>query len=213
MRAIFRLIFFVGSIILAPFYFIKLKNLLFATNLKDPIQLYFWISFIGATLFFYAFMKSGSFFAIYEHELTHIIWGLLFFKSPRGFSVEEDYGGVVEIEGGNFLIALSPYFFQTLNFIMIPLLFLLKNRFHLYYFILFGILLGYHTSSTIKESWPGQPDFRVAGKLFSYVFIIFANLITYGVIFAFVQRRYEGMWLYLKSGFIFAVEFIKKLSI
>jgi hypothetical protein len=108
-------------------------------------------------------------------------------------------GGVVEIYKGNFLIVLAPYFFQTINFLLLPLYFLIKESYTLIFFIIFRIALGYHTSSTIKEFSLNQPDVKVVGVLFSIAFLIFANIITYGFLFSFVIGGWDlAMFFYKK---------------
>jgi hypothetical protein len=80
LRLIFRLVFFVGSIVLTPFYFIELLKVVRMFKLSDPIQFYFLIAFVISGFFFLFFLSLGNFFFIFEHEMTHILWGLLFLK-------------------------------------------------------------------------------------------------------------------------------------
>ncbi len=201
LRVIFRLVFFVGSIILTPFYFIELLKVVRMFKLSDPIQFYFLIAFIASSLFFFIFSKEGGFFSIFEHEITHIFWGILFLKSPRRLLVEKNVGGEVEIYRGNFLIILAPYFFQTINFLLLPLYFFIKESYYFIFFIIFGIALGYHTSSTIKEFSLNQPDLKIVGILFSIVFLIFANIVTYGFLFSLVVGGWELAASFIKNGF------------
>ena len=85
------------------------------------VLLVFFLPF-GATavLFLFMPMLAGSFFAIMEHELTHMLFAVLTFHKPRGLDVNQDVGGSFSFEGkGNWLIALAPYFFPTFLFVNI----------------------------------------------------------------------------------------------
>ena len=65
-----------------------------------------------------------------------------------------------------------------------------------YYLVLFGIFIGYHLIVTLFEIHPKQTDFEVAGPIFSICFIPGANLLIYGMLFAYLQKGWLGMLAY-----------------
>jgi hypothetical protein len=77
---------------------------------------------------------------------------------------------------------------------------LLKTEYYNYFFIALGLFTGYHTSSTIKETRISQPDIQKYGALFSFIVIIFGNIICYGLILVFTQEQWPGFLSFLKSG-------------
>ena len=193
-------IYFYGSVFLV---------LLQQISLNDSFQLIFWISFGISAVIFFIFLSSSSFFAIFEHELTHNIWAVLTFNKPVGFHVRKGEGGLFEYHGkGNFLITLSPYFFLTFSFIALPFYLIIKEEFYLYFFIVLGIFTGYHTSSTIKETKLQQPDLKVNGYFVSIVVIILGNILNYGLIIAFTIGGWGKMWEFLRSGMLEFGEFV-----
>ena len=77
-----------------------------------------YICFFGGVVFSLlivsVYRKKLEFFSTFEHELTHNIWAMLFFRKPMGFHVNKDGSGLFEfIPGGKFsdiFISLAPYF-------------------------------------------------------------------------------------------------------
>jgi len=71
--------------------------------------------FFAGSILWLLFGRFLQFFHVLEHELTHLLFGLLLFKKPKAISAS-DQGGRTELYGGNFIITLAPYFFPTLSF-------------------------------------------------------------------------------------------------
>lgn len=201
------------SIVFIPliyFYGGSLWDLIKVISFDNPVQLAFVIALIGSTLLFAIFLRNGSFLAIFEHELTHNLWAIFTFKKPVGFQVFKDQGGRFYAEGGrNYMISLSPYFFLTFSFMFMPLFLFIQPSYYKSFMVVLGILTGFHTSTTIKETSFRQPDLEDYGLAFSFVFIIFGNIISYGIILSFVTGSWEGIKDFLVSGIIGLSSFVR----
>ncbi len=114
------------------------------------------------------------------HELTHAIWGLLFGAVPSKLKVSES-GGSVNLTKSNMLITLAPYFFPFYTFVVIvaalvtyafirPLPFL-----PLWMFVI-GFTWAFHVLFTLETLAQQQPDVKLYGRVFSWVFIFLANI-------------------------------------
>lgn len=161
----------------------------------------FFLPFAIVVIFFLIMPSlSGSFFAIVEHELTHMLFAVLTLHKPKGLDINQDVGGSFSFIGkGNWLIALAPYFFPTFTFLlMIGLIWYEKIYGALppYRLVLFGIFIGYHFIVTLFEIHPKQTDFEVAGPVFSICFIPGANLVIYGMLFAYLLKGWIGIAAY-----------------
>ena len=113
------------------------------------------------------------------HELTHALWGLLFGAVPTRLRVGEQ-GGSVNLTKSNVLITLAPYFFPFYTFVValaalavyafvrpLPLL-------PLWMFAV-GFTWAFHVLFTIETLAQQQPDVKLYGRVFSWVFIFLAN--------------------------------------
>lgn len=145
-----------------------------------------------------------------EHEMTHTLFALLTLHPVHGMSVEDHGGGSVRISGGgNWLIALAPYFFPLAAVGMILLcLFVhaITGGIPEWVYVGMGCAVAYNLFSLAQQVHPGQTDFRVAGYLFSICFLPGANMLVYGTIFAFVERGFPGIhffyrlfWYYIEK--------------
>ncbi len=114
------------------------------------------------------------------HELTHAIWGLMFGAVPSKLRVSES-GGSVNLSKSNMLITLAPYFFPFYTFVVIlaalvvyvfarPLPFLPLWMFAV------GFTWAFHILFTLETLSQKQPDVKLYGRIFSWVFIFLANL-------------------------------------
>ena len=135
--------------------------------------------------------RKLSFFATFEHELTHLIFSILMFQRPRSFYASERRGHV-SCDTGNFIDGLAPYYFPTFSYMLLGAYPLLKSSSHAYFFPLLGFFTGYHLVSNIAEFEVRQSDIRRSGVLFSIVFCIFAGMLTFGFLMAFVIGGFRG---------------------
>jgi hypothetical protein len=118
---------------------------------------------------------------IFAHELSHALWGLLFGAKISRIRVKEDHGSV-ELSKTNFLITLAPYFFPLYTVIII----LLYNTLWLFYDVrpyillwlgLIGFTWSFHVTFTVNALLQKQTDVQQQGRIFSYVFVYFANIL------------------------------------
>lgn len=149
-------------------------------------------------------------FATFEHEMTHVLFGLVFLKIPRSINVSH-IGGSVTMIGGNFLITLAPYFFPTLSFALLLLLPAVDVEwFQIYSFIL-GASVSFHLASTKGEIHLNQIDLRKAGLWFCSIFLPVANMVCYGAVSVVVLSPGEsflGYWWSGASETIHAIRFL-----
>ncbi len=160
---------------------------------------------IGSGAFFLIWIlilaRRDSFWSVVEHELTHAVFALMFFKKVRTLNADRRRGGLVKVEGGNFVIALAPYFFPLLSvFIILIKPLVLTN----YQWLLNGILgftLMFHLLYLFGEFHPSQPDLQETGFLFSATVIIFFNLFFIGLSFASLSGQWGSMADFIRLGF------------
>ena len=114
------------------------------------------------------------------HELTHAIWGIAFGARPSRLRVSES-GGSVNLTKSNMLITLAPYFFPFYTFLVIVVA-LITSAFirplpclPLWMFAV-GFTWAFHVLFTIETLAQRQPDVKLYGRIFSWVFIFLANV-------------------------------------
>lgn len=168
---------------------------------NGDVLLNFFLPF-GAVIVLFLFIPglAGSFFAIMEHELTHMLFAVLTFHKPRGLDVDQDRGGSFSFEGrGNWLIALAPYFFPTFWFVIVlfmPLFLPFFGKEPEFYVSLLGIFMGYNFISTLLSIHPKQTDFKVAGYLFTALFLPGVTCLKYGILFCYSIHGAKGLEAY-----------------
>lgn len=182
-------------------YGIALANIVPGLNISDPFLRYFFYGFGVFIPLWIIWWRKRSFFSTFEHELTHLLVGILFFKRPHGFAVSESEGGIVSLYGGNFLITLAPYFLPTFTYILLPFYLIIDPKLHLYYFAVLGFLTSYHIFSTIQEFSYKQSDIVKSGRVFSTFFLISANIFVYGFLIAFIIGGFREGGLFIERGF------------
>ena len=143
---------------------------------------------------------GGSFLSILEHEVTHMLFAILTFHSPQDINVKRGFGGNFIYSGrGNWLISIAPYFFPTSAVLVIG-----AGGLYAFsgqtppdsYWLILGLMTGYHLISTLDEIHLGQTDFKLAGYLFSLLFLPGANLIIYGLLMAYACHGFSGFGIY-----------------
>jgi len=114
------------------------------------------------------------------HELTHAIWGLLFGAVPSRLRISES-GGSVNLTKSNMLITLAPYFFPFYTFVVVIAAIVTYAFFRplpwlpLWMFMV-GFTWAFHVLFTIETLSQRQPDVKLYGRVFSWVFIFLANV-------------------------------------
>jgi len=128
----------------------------------------------------------GSFLSTLEHELTHALFALATFHKVTGLRATWWSGGHVSYQGtGNWLITIAPYFFPTICLFLLAASVLLPAALLSPVGALMGATIGYHVTSTYRETHSGQSDLMKVGWLFGLLFLPTANIISYGVLLSF----------------------------
>jgi hypothetical protein len=159
---------------------------------------------IGAGAFsltwFVFLSRKESFWSVVEHELTHAIFALMFFKKVRTINADRRRGGLVKVEGGNFVIALAPYFFPLLSVIIIAVKPLIFSTYQWLLNGLLGFTLMFHLLYLLNEFHPSQPDLQQTGFLFSTVVVLFLNLFFIGLSLASLPGQWTNMADFVSLG-------------
>lgn len=193
----------------APFLFYgfgsQTLRLISKTSFGNPRWLWF---LAGAAIFFPCwflakrlFHSGWCYLQTLEHELTHLLIGLLFLKIPTGIRVSAHEGGEVRQIGfgttGQIWVTLAPYFFPTVSIaVLIFAYFAGLNT-----LLLLGIL-GWTTAFHLITNWSEtnfrQSDLQKAGILKTILILPAMNLICYGAVLAFVadgSKGFENFWI------------------
>lgn len=168
-----------------------------------------WLAFlIGVGIFFPClviakrlFHSGWCYLETLEHELTHLLIGLLFLKIPTGIRVSAHEGGEVRQIGlgttGQIWVTLAPYFFPTLSVAV-----LIIAYFSGFNTLLLLSILGWTTAFHLITNWSEtsfrQPDLQKAGILKTILILPVMNLISYGAVLAFVangSKGFNNFWL------------------
>ena len=115
------------------------------------------------------------------HELTHALWGLLFFARPSDLTVTAS-GGSVKLSKTNLLITLAPYFFPFYTFVVIvcalvTAAFLRPLPCLPLWLFLIGFTWAFHVLFTVETLGRRQPDVKAYGRVFSWTFIFLVNVV------------------------------------
>lgn len=176
---------------------------------------------IGFALFFPVYLFASktmpsvwNYLAVLEHELTHLLAGLLFLKVPVGFRVTAHQGGEVRHVGfgttGQTWITLAPYFFPTVALFVLVIALVLN--FEIATLI---ALLGWTTAFHLVTNWAEtsfrQPDLKKAGFAKSVLILPVMNLLCYGSILSFVASGSSGFLNFWSGGFSRSVDFANLL--
>ena len=114
------------------------------------------------------------------HELTHALWGLVFFARPSDLKIGAD-GGSVRLSKTNMLITLAPYFFPFYTFVVIvcalfTAAFLRPLPCLPLWLFLIGFTWAFHVLFTLETLGTRQPDVKTYGRVFSWTFIFLVNV-------------------------------------
>ena len=154
--------------------------------------------YILAWLFY--FSKRKSFWSILEHELTHALFALIFFKRIHYISASKHKGGMIKVDSGNVIIALAPYFFPLLTIILLILKPFLLSKHQPYLNFLLGFTYFFHLLHVFREFHFDQSDIRESGIIFSSIIILFLNIFFLGLILAALSGAWTTIAEYLELG-------------
>jgi hypothetical protein len=177
-----------------------------------------WLAFLAGLAVFFPclfvarrfFSSAWSYLETLEHELTHLLIGLLFLKIPVGIRVSAHEGGEVRQIGfgstGQTWVALAPYFFPTISlFVLIVAYFVDLNT--KTFLAVLGWTTAFHLITNWSETSFRQPDLQKAGILKTLLILPVMNLISYGSILAFVAGGRKGFANFWFEGFRNAFDF------
>ena len=162
------------------------------------------------------------------HELTHAMWGLLFGAKPSDLRVGAG-GGSVRLSKSNLLITLAPYFFPFYTFIVVvaallTYAFLRPLPFMPLWMFLVGFTWAFHVLFTIETLTQRQPDIKLYGRMFSWVFIFLVNAfivmawlavttpLTFPQLFGFLAHRTIASYAAVAEAAAGAVKFLIDLK-
>jgi hypothetical protein len=157
---------------------------------RSPFVLGFGVMLVGMTVCHRA--RFVQFWATLEHEFTHALFAWLTLVrvtelwTSDGSSTTEGRRavGLVRLDGSNWLISISPYFFPTAAVVLISATWVLAEVPTSTASLLTGCATGWCVVSTWHETHSGQSDLQNAGWIFSALFLPGANILSYGLILA-----------------------------
>lgn len=167
--------------------------------------------FVGAAVFFPClfvarrlFSSAWNYLETLEHELTHLLIGLLFLKIPVGIRVSAHEGGEVRQIGlgttGQTWVTLAPYFFPTISLAVLVVAYF-ANINTLTLLGILGWTTVFHLVSNWGETSFRQPDLQKAGILKTILILPVMNLICYGAVLSFVAGGSKGFGSFWREGF------------
>ena len=170
-----------------------------------------WLAFLAGLVIFFLclfvakrlFLSAWNYLETLEHELTHLLIGLLFLKIPVGIRVSAHEGGEVRQIGfgstGQTWVTLAPYFFPTISlFVLIFAYFIDLNP--KTFLAVLGWTAAFHLVTNWSETSFRQPDLQKAGILKTLLILPVMNLISYGSILAFVADGRKGFGTFWYEG-------------
>jgi hypothetical protein len=162
-----------------------------------------WLAFLAGLVIFFPclfiarnlFHSAWSYLETLEHEITHLLIGLLFLKIPVGFRVSAHEGGEVRQIGfgstGQTWVTLAPYFFPTISLFFLVVAYFIDINQKTFLAVL-GWTTAFHLITNWSETSFRQPDLQKAGILKTLLILPVMNLISYGSILAFVADGRKG---------------------
>ncbi len=181
LEKVFKLIMLLFCPFLAYGFSIAIYRILQTSELP-PQSLTFIVGFASFLVFWQIFKRKLQVVCTFEHEITHLLFGLLFLKVPKGFKVTMHDGGHVKLSGSNFLIYLAPYFFPTISYFLLLFLYFIPSEYYPIFYGILGASLAFHLVSTWSELHLKQTDLQKSGMIFSSIFLPVANLVFYGAL-------------------------------
>ncbi|MFQ5887447.1 MAG: M50 family metallopeptidase, partial [Candidatus Hydrothermarchaeales archaeon] len=153
--------------------------------------------------------------SMFEHELDHAFWSLLFGGRIKKLHVSRD-DGMVWLTKTNFIITLAPYFFPLFTFIVVAVSYFVDESYILWAFFMIGFTLAFHMLTSAESLRVKQSDITKTGVVFSIPFIFIANLFVLILVMKFISpsnisisRFLETSWRYTHALFDLLIMQIK----
>lgn len=127
---------------------------------------------------YFAFLKRKlTFYENMIHELTHLLFAIIFFNKITGFHVTED-SGLVQYNGKkNFIILLSPYFFPLIPLLLIFICNYLHGDYQVFGNMIVLMSYTFYLIRLFRDFSFRQTDIIVSGRFYSFVFVACINII------------------------------------
>src|SRR5215203_433128 len=196
-----------------PFLFYGFGGEFLKTLAKISLTNARWLAFLAGLVIFFPclfiarrfFSSAWSYLETLEHELTHLLIGLLFLKIPVGIRVSAHEGGEVRQIGlgstGQTWVALAPYFFPTISLFFLIIAYFIDLNTKTFLAVL-GWTVAFHLVTNWSVTSFRQPDLQKAGILKTLLILPVMNLISYGSILAFVADGRKGFGNFWFEGFV-----------
>jgi hypothetical protein len=173
----------------------------------------------GVPLYF-TVIKKIPVISTFEHELTHALVALLFFRRIHKFIVTSRRGGQVQYSGnfggdfGTLLIGLAPYYLPTFTLISVLVRPLIPAGWFPWFDGFIGTTLAFHICSTpeeTKQAWTKRSftgagdnqktksDIGKVGFIFAFLVIAGFGLFLMGLALQLIGSGYAGTWQFLKQ--------------
>jgi hypothetical protein len=173
----------------------------------------------GVPLYFIVIKKIPAI-STFEHELTHALVALLFFRRIHKFIVTSRRGGQVQYSGnfggefGTLLIGLAPYYLPTFTLIAVLVRPLLPAEWFPWFDGFIGATLAFHICSTpeeTKQAWTKRSfagagdnqktksDIGKVGYVLAFLVIAGFGIFLVGLSLQLIGSGYAGTWLFLKQ--------------
>ncbi len=181
----------------------------------------FWLGIFCYCVFQVIFYKPMRTY-VFGHELTHAVAGVLSGAKIKKFKVGKESGSVT-LSKDNVWITLAPYFFPIYTFAIILVYIFLGwfadiRQFYPYFLFLIGISIAFHIALTVYIVSIDQPDLKVYGVFFSYVLILFINVIVFALLAALafpneisVSEVFGEMYESVVAVYVFLLSGIKEI--
>lgn len=151
-------------------------------------------------LWFSVFPELGnSFLNTFEHELTHLIFGLLTGNRPADLDVDQGAGAFSFKGRGNWLMTIAPYFFPTFPVFVIwagGIYHWIGEALPTVYWSVFGTTAGMYFASTAGEIRTNQTDLKRVGFLFSFCFLPGMHVLSIGLMLSYAAYGWAGFDFY-----------------
>jgi hypothetical protein len=173
----------------------------------------------GIPLYF-TVIKKIPYISTFEHELTHALVALLFFRKIHKFIVTSNRGGQVQYSGnfggefGTLLIGLAPYYLPTFTLISVLVRPFLPAGWFPWFDGFIGATLAFHIFSTLEEtklSWTKQSfasagdnrktksDIGEVGYILAILVIAGFGIFLLGLSLQLIGSGYSGTWPFLEQ--------------
>jgi hypothetical protein len=120
--------------------------------------------------------QAWDFLDTLEHELTHIVAGLLFLRPPRSLHASDNKGGYITLERTNLVISLAPYLLPLWSGMVLVLSWLVADTLKIWFARLAALLFGFYLARLLKELHRHQSDLNDNGFLFSRFLVLLWHL-------------------------------------